>query len=81
LLVFEASLLPELTEEARRQRSLQMRFELESLPADEFPHVIAAAPHLAAPYEPERVFEQGLDLLRAGIEAHRPKAGRSRSKN
>jgi len=73
LIVFEASLLPEVSEEERRQRALRTRFELEALPADTFPHVIAAAPNLANPYEPERVFEEGLDLLRAGIEAHRPK--------
>jgi AcrR family transcriptional regulator len=69
LIVFEASLLPELSEEERRQRARRTRFELESLPGDEFPHVIAAAPHLATPYEPERVFEDGLELLHAGIEA------------
>jgi len=72
LIVFEASLLPELSEEERRQHALRTRFELESLPADDFPHVIAAAPHIATPYEPERVFEEGLQLLRAGIEAQLP---------
>ena len=72
LVVFEASLLPELSEEERRQRALRTRFELESLPAGDFPHVIAAAPHLAAPYDPDAVFERGLDFLRAGIEAERP---------
>ncbi len=71
LIVFEASLLPELSEEERRQRALRTRLELESFPAEDFPHVIAAAPYPSTPYEPERVFEQGLDLLRAGIEAHR----------
>jgi AcrR family transcriptional regulator len=71
LIVFEASLLPELSEEERRQASLRTRFELESLPQSEFPHVIAAAPHLAGPHDPERVFEEGLALLRAGIEASR----------
>jgi TetR/AcrR family transcriptional regulator, tetracycline repressor protein len=69
LIVFEASLPPELSDEERRQQALRTRFELESLPADEFPHVIAAAPHLATPYEPERVFEEGLELLHARIEA------------
>jgi TetR/AcrR family tetracycline transcriptional repressor len=69
LIVFEASLLPELSQGDRRQQALRTRFELESLPADEFPYVIAAAPHLAMPYEPERVFEEGLELLHAGIEA------------
>lgn len=76
LIVFEASLLPELSEHERRQRALRTRFELESLPAADFPHVIEAAPQLATPYDPERVFEQGLDFLRAGIEAHRPKRAR-----
>lgn len=72
LIFFEASLLPELSAEERRQQALRTRFELESLPTDEFAHVIAAAPHLATPYEPERVFEEGLQLLHAGIEAQLP---------
>jgi AcrR family transcriptional regulator len=72
LIVFEASLLPELSEEERRQEALRTRFEFESLPAGEFSHVIAAAPHLARPYEPERVFEEGLEFLHAGIEAQLP---------
>jgi hypothetical protein len=71
LIVFEASLLPALSPKERRQRARRTCFELESLPPDDFPHVIKAAPHLATPYEPERMFEQGLDFLRAGIEAHR----------
>jgi AcrR family transcriptional regulator len=69
LIALEAGLLPELTPEQRRQQSLRARYELESLPPDEFPHVIEAAPFLAAPLEPDRMFEQGLDLLRAGIES------------
>lgn len=69
LIVFEASLLPELSDEERRKQALRTRFELESLPVEEFPHVIAAAPHLTTPYEPERVFEEGLEFLHAGIEA------------
>jgi len=38
LIVFEASLLPELSEEERRQRALRTRLELESFPAEDFPH-------------------------------------------
>jgi hypothetical protein len=53
-----------------------MRSELESLPDGEFPQLIEAALHIATPYDPERVFEQGLDLFRAGIEAHRRRLGR-----
>ncbi len=71
LIVFEASLLPALSLKERRQRARRTRLELESLPTDDFPHVIKAAPHLATPYEPERMFEEGLDFLRTGIEAHR----------
>jgi AcrR family transcriptional regulator len=76
LIVFEASLLPELSEEERRRQALRNRFEFESLPADGFPHVIAAASLLAMPYEAERVFEEGLELLHAGIEAQLPAATR-----
>jgi AcrR family transcriptional regulator len=72
LIVFEASLLPELSDEERRQAAVRARSDLESLPADAYPRLVAAAPHLATPYEPERVFEEGLELLRAGIEAQLP---------
>jgi hypothetical protein len=69
LIALEASLLPELSPEERRQRALWTRFELESLPADEYPNLIDAAPYLATPYEPDCTFGQGLELLRAGIES------------
>ena len=77
LIVFEASLLPELSDDERRQRALRTRFELESLPPSDFPHVVASAPSLATPHDPERVFEEGLELLRAGIEARRPMSSSS----
>jgi TetR/AcrR family tetracycline transcriptional repressor len=72
LIALEASLLPELSDEERRQQARQTLFELESLPPSEFPNLIEAAPYIATPYEPEKTFQQGLDLLRAGIEARLP---------
>ena len=76
LIVFEATFLPELTKRERRQRAQKTSIALESLPPDEYPHVIRAASHLATPHEPKQVFQQGLDLLRAGIESQRPKPRR-----
>jgi AcrR family transcriptional regulator len=69
LVAFEVSLLPELSEDEREQKARRLRFELESLPQAAHPNLIAAAPYLTAPHDPERTFEQALDLLKAGIES------------
>jgi TetR/AcrR family transcriptional regulator, tetracycline repressor protein len=74
----EAGLLPEPSAEERRQRALRARFELESLPPDEYPNLIAAAPHIATPFEPERTFDQALGLLKAGIASRLPRRPRTR---
>jgi AcrR family transcriptional regulator len=74
LIGLEASLLPELSEEARQQRARETLFMFESLPSDQFPNLIEAAPFVATPFDPNRTFSDGLELLRAGIEsrlAHR----------
>jgi AcrR family transcriptional regulator len=77
LIALEAGLLPELSAEERRQRALRTRYELESLPSDAFPNVIEAAPYLATPYQPDQTFDQGLELLRAGIQAELPTRSRA----
>ena len=69
LIALEAAQLPELTDEERRQKARRSQFELESLPADDYPNLIQAAPYLATPHEPERTFAQALGLLKAGIES------------
>ena len=69
LVAFEVGLLPELSDEERLQKARRFRFELESLPAAEYPNLIEAAPYLAATHDPERNFTQALELLRAGIES------------
>jgi AcrR family transcriptional regulator len=48
------------------------------LPADEFPRLVEALPHLAA-CDPEQVFEYGLDLMIAGLKAQVAASERSRS--
>jgi hypothetical protein len=55
-----------------------VRFELESLPPGEYPNLIAAAPYLATPFEPERTFDESLELLRAGVASRLPRDPRSR---
>src|SRR5262249_23727400 len=69
LVTLEASMLPELSGAERQRRARQTLFDLESLPAETFPCLVEAAPFLAAPYDPDRVFANGLELLRVGIEA------------
>lgn len=64
----EAALLPELSEEQRRQQARQTWFELESLPPDRFPNLIEAATHIATPFDPDRTLSDALDLIRVGIE-------------
>jgi AcrR family transcriptional regulator len=76
LIALEAGLLPELSEEDRRQTALRLRFELESLSPDEYPNLIAAAPYIATPFEPGRTFDQALELLNGGIASQLPNGRR-----
>ena len=69
LISFETSLLPALSEDQREQKARRTRFEIESLPAAQYPNLIEAAPYIATPYDPDRSFAQALELLKAGIEA------------
>lgn len=71
VVALEVSLMPEPTPEKRQETARRVRSELESLPPDEYPNLIAAAPYIA-PHDPERTFTQALELLRAGIEFQRP---------
>jgi len=73
LAALEAGLLPEPSQEIRRQTALRTRFELESLPPEEYPNLIEAAPYIATPFEPERTFNQALELLKAGIASQLPR--------
>jgi hypothetical protein len=56
---------PEKVAEWRRQRRLQ----LEALPADQFPMLIAFADTFNREPDPERYFAFGVDLLMAAVEA------------
>jgi AcrR family transcriptional regulator len=75
LIGLEASLLPELSEAERQQRARETRFALDSLPRDQFPNLTEAAPFVATPFDPDRTFTDGLDLLRAGIESRLATSG------
>jgi AcrR family transcriptional regulator len=68
LLLLETGGGPRLAAGERRERARSARAALRAFGADEYPHLAEAAPHLAAPYDPERAFESALDLLVAGLE-------------
>jgi AcrR family transcriptional regulator len=59
------------TPEQRREQARLARITFETLPADEFPYLVEAAPHFAAPHDPELAFQTGLDLFVAGLEQRR----------
>jgi TetR/AcrR family tetracycline transcriptional repressor len=75
LVMLETGSGPGLSDDERREKERVARITLETLPPDEYPHLVEAAPHLAGRYDPERAFEAGLDLLVAGIERLRPRKG------
>ncbi len=62
------------SEDERRRRMRVARIALESLPVDEYPYLVEAAPYLTAQREPDAAFEAGLELLVAGLERLRPTA-------
>jgi hypothetical protein len=68
LVMLETGSGPELSAEERRERARLARITFETLPPDQYPHLVEAAPELAFPFDPERAFESGLDLLLAGLE-------------
>ncbi len=76
LITLEIEAGPELTPEEWREQARLARITFETLPAEEFPHLVEAAPQFGGPHDPERAFEAGLDLLVAGLE-HRRSATQS----
>jgi hypothetical protein len=68
LVMLETGSGPELTAEERRERARVARITFETLPSDQYPHLVEAAPELASRSDPERAFDSGLDLLIAGLE-------------
>jgi AcrR family transcriptional regulator len=72
--MLEAEGARELTPEKRREQALLARDTFETLRADEFPYLVAAAPGFAATHDAERAFETGLGLLNAGLEHGGPPA-------
>ena len=70
--MLEAQAGPELTPEKRREQARLARITFETLPPEEFPHLVEAAPGFAATQDPGRAFETGLGLLIAGLEHQRP---------
>src|SRR5262249_2707929 len=61
LVMLETGSGPELSGEERRERARVARITFETLPPDQYPHLVEAAPELAFPFDPERAFESGLD--------------------
>jgi AcrR family transcriptional regulator len=74
LITLEIEAGPELTPEQWREQARLARITFETLPAEEFPHLVEAAPQFGAPHDPERAFESGLDLFIAGLEHRRTAA-------
>ena len=68
LIVLEVESGPRLASRERQARARETRAALEALDPERFPSLVAAAPHLAAPFDPERAFESGVELLTAGLE-------------
>ena len=71
LITLETEAGPELTPEQWREQARVARITFETLPAEEFPHLVEAAPQFGGPHDPERAFESGLDLFIAGLEHQR----------
>jgi AcrR family transcriptional regulator len=68
LVMLETERGPELTAEEQRERERVMHLTFGTLSSQEYPNLVAAAPHVAAPYQPTHFFESGLDLLIAGLD-------------
>jgi AcrR family transcriptional regulator len=71
LITLEIEAGAELTPDQWREQARLARITFEALPAEEFPHLVEAAPQFGAPHDPELAFESGLDLLIAGLENQR----------
>ena len=68
LIMLEVESGPRLASRERQARARETRAALEALDPERFSSLVAAAPHLAAPFDPERAFESGVELLTAGLE-------------
>ncbi len=68
LITLETEAGPALPPEQWREQARLARIRFETLPLEEFPHLVEAAPQFGAPQDPEQAFESGLDLLIVGIE-------------
>ena len=68
LITLETEAGPELTPEQWREQARLARITFETLPAEEFPYLVEAAPQFGAPHDPKQSFESGLDLLIVGLE-------------
>jgi TetR/AcrR family tetracycline transcriptional repressor len=66
--------IPELAEREEGQR--RKRIALSSLPAERFPHIVAAAEYLTDCGAPDSYFGRGIDLVVAGVRAQAPSSGR-----
>ncbi len=84
LITLETETGPDLTPEQWREQARLARITFETLPSEEFPHLVEAAPQFGAPHDPKRAFESGLDLFVTGLEgqrsAKRSTASRGRSR-
>jgi TetR/AcrR family transcriptional regulator, tetracycline repressor protein len=67
LITLETETGPDVTAERWREQARLARLTFETLSSDEFPHLVEAAPYFAAPDDPERAFEAGLDLFLVGV--------------
>jgi len=68
LITLETESGPELSTDERGERTRVARITFEALSPEQYPHLVDAAPQLLAPFDPQRAFESGLDLLVAGLE-------------
>jgi len=72
LVLLETGSGPRLSPDERRERARIARIRMETLPPEQYPNLVEAAPYLGAPYEPAVAFDKGLDLLLEGLERSRP---------
>lgn len=72
LVLLETGSGPRLSPDERRERARIDRIRLETLPPEQYPNLVEAAPYLGARYDPAVAFDKGLDLLLEGLERSRP---------
>jgi AcrR family transcriptional regulator len=72
LVMLETGSGSQLGADERAERARLARITFETLPVDQYPHLVEAASALASPHDPEQAFESGVELLVAGLERLRP---------